>query len=401
MFAWRDAARATIGGGLAIAGVAVVLSGGSPADPRTPEALPGMPAPFLGVAAIGSGGLTAAVDAYGDIVDLRPGPAGPALVSVPAARQAAGSVALDSALVPRVRIGRRRPLPLWRADSVRQHYLPGSNALRTEARIGASRIWITCAAHDASLDCVSRASGGADTSIELSGERRVRAVVHLDGETGRRARAVVRLDGAAGRRARAVVRLDGAAGRRAIRAAVAGDRRWLSRARPLGAGAPGWARQMYRRSLLVLRAMSDSRTGAVAAGARDSWAYVWPRDAGATAIALAAAGYRQEARRVARFLLGLELRAAARFRGTGTPVAGRRAQGDAWGWVAAAARATGLQPPARRLGWRGRGDYQEGDSGNYLGNAIAATGMNGAGRRSARLAATDKPEGPVRGGGQA
>ena len=50
---------------------------------------------------------------------------------------------------------------------------------------------------------------------------------------------------------------------------------------------------MYERSLLTLRALTDARTGAVAAGARDGWAYVWPRDAGAAALAFAAAGYRR------------------------------------------------------------------------------------------------------------
>ncbi|HWA53796.1 MAG TPA: glycoside hydrolase family 15 protein, partial [Solirubrobacterales bacterium] len=85
---------------------------------------------------------------------------------------------------------------------------------------------------------------------------------------------------------------------RAIRARPA----WLARARPLAAGAPAWARRMYRRSLLVLHGLTD-RDGAVIAGAREGWAYVWPRDAGTAAIAFAAAGYRSEARRVARFLL--------------------------------------------------------------------------------------------------
>jgi hypothetical protein len=118
--------------------------------------------------------------------------------------------------------------------------------------------------------------------------------------------------------------------------------------------------------------LTDRRTGAVAAGARDGWAYVWPRDAGAAALAFAAAGYRPEARRVARFLLDLDLDAAARFHGDGAPVTGREAQGDASGWVAAAARAAGLPALAPSLRRRDRADYQEGDPGDYLGNAIAA-----------------------------
>jgi hypothetical protein len=141
---------------------------------------------------------------------------------------------------------------------------------------------------------------------------------------------------------------------------------------------------MYRRSLLVLRAMVDPRTGATVAGVRLGWAYVWPRDAGAVAIALASAGYRGEARRVVRFLLGLDLDAAARFDWNGEPVEGRAAQGDAAGWVAAAARAAELQAslaaptgewPSRGE-WRGRADYQEKGGGDYLGNALASIAVD-------------------------
>jgi hypothetical protein len=149
------------------------------------------------------------------------------------------------------------------------------------------------------------------------------------------------------------------------------DPRWLRTTRPLGAGAPRWARRMQKSSLLVLRALTDRR-GAAIAGARDGWAYVWPRDAGATALAFAAAGYRREARRIARFLLGLDLDAAARFQVDGEPVSGRTAQGDAAGWVMAAAKAAGVGGVTRTHTWRGRADYHEGDAGDYLGNAIAA-----------------------------
>jgi glucoamylase len=152
------------------------------------------------------------------------------------------------------------------------------------------------------------------------------------------------------------------------------DRRWLARARALGRAAPRWARAMYRRSLLVLRALTDVRTGAVAAGAREGWAYVWPRDASAVAMALAAAGYRPEAQRIVRFLQRLDLGAAARFDGAGKPVGGRAAEGDATGWVAAAARDAGLSPTSSARaapGWHDRADYQEGAAGDFLGNAIA------------------------------
>jgi hypothetical protein len=165
------------------------------------------------------------------------------------------------------------------------------------------------------------------------------------------------------------VRVDSLGNLRGIRA----DPRWLAAARPLGAGAPRWARRMYRRSLLVLRALTDMRTGGALAGDRDGWAYVWPRDAGTVALALASAGYRDRAQQVARFLLGLELDAAARFNPDGTPVDGRAAQGDAAGWVAAAARAAGLRRTVTAQPWRDRADYQEGDPGDYLANALASS----------------------------
>jgi glucoamylase len=190
------------------------------------------------------------------------------------------------------------------------------------------------------------------------------------------------------------------------------DRRWLARAEPPADAGPLWARRMYRRSLLVLRASVDPHSGAAVAGAPLGWAYVWPRDAGAVAIALASAGYREEARRIARFLLDLDLGAAARFDRDGESVDGRAAQGDAAGWVAAAARAAGIpavaagrrsaglllaptgQPAAfdlPRAAWRGRADYQEKDGGDFLGNAIASVfvgelaGRGAADRRERRL----------------
>src|ERR1044072_8458393 len=128
--------RAAAAAGLAVAVGAIALSGGEGADSRTPAGLPGMPAPFLGVAVVGGGGRTMAVDAYGNVVDLRaPGPAGESLSAVSSERQAAGSVDPGAAVVARPWIGGRQ-LPLWRADSVRQRYLPGTNVLRTVARFG-------------------------------------------------------------------------------------------------------------------------------------------------------------------------------------------------------------------------------------------------------------------------
>ena len=189
-------------------------------------------------------------------------------------------------------------------DSVRQRYLPGTNALRTVSRFGSERT----------------------ISVRSLGEPD----------------------------------------------AIRPDPRWLAAARPLGPDAPEWARGMYARSLLVLHALTDRRSGAVIAGAREGWAYVWPRDAGTAAIALAAAGYRGEARRIVHFLRGLDLGAAARFNRDGTPVDGRSAQGDAAGWVAAAASAVAVPSAPAKRPWRDMDDYQENGSGDFLANAIAS-----------------------------
>jgi glucoamylase len=332
--------------GAALIAALLLLSGGGEADPQTPPGLPGKPPPFLGVAVLGDGGVTAAVDAYGNVVDLRSDPAGPALIENPAGRQAAGTVEEETGIQPWVRVGGEE-LPIWRADEVRQRYLPGTNVLRTEARFGRERVRILAAAHGGRLAIVPV---GANAS-------RVR----------------LRVDGG-GRRL-----TDSAA---ALSAAEASDRRWLIRARPLAPAAPGWARQMYERSLLVLRALTDRETGGVAAGARDGWAYVWPRDASAVAIAYAEAGYLSEAKLTTQFLLGLGLEFAARFHGNGSPVPGRDAQGDAIGWVAAASKAAGIVGSARQaahiladggpIPWRDRADYWEGEPGDYLGNALAS-----------------------------
>ncbi len=327
-----------------VAAGALLVSGGHEADPRTPDGLPGMPPPFLGVAVFGDGGLTAAVDAYGNVVDLRPVPAGPALIENPADRQAAGTVEPSTGVQVWVRVGGGPPEPLWEADSVRQGYLPGTNVPRTVARFGEARVAIEQAVSDGKLAIVAR---GDSVNTEL------------------------RVNAPPG-----VVTRDP----RVIAEAVAADRRWLSRARPLSPDAPEWARQMYDRSLLVLHALTG-RNGAVAAGDRDGWAYVWPRDASAVAIAFAAAGYRAEAERIARFMLGLGLEHAARFHGDGSPVPGRPAQGDAIGWVAAASQAAGFGSARQAahilaggepIPWRDRGDYWEGEPGDYLGNAIAS-----------------------------
>ncbi len=371
--------------GIGVAGALALaaLSGGSSADPRTPVGLPGLAAPFLGTAVLGSGGLIAAVDAYGDVVDLRvPGPVGAGLIENTAARQYAGSVPSDTGIVPRVRVDGGPAMGLWRADSVHQRYLRGTGVLRTVARFGAVRVTIADAAIGRELArvvSVAAPPGGA-ASVSLGVDVEAGRGVACRRQGGARRIALLCSAGTAGR-----PNADEAAS--VIGAAAGADRRWVARARPLGADAPAWARRMYGRSLLTLRALSDRRTGAVAAGARDGWAYVWPRDAAGAALGFEAAGYAGEARRIARFLRGLDLGAAARFDGRGEPVPGRAAQGDAAGWVAAASLATGLGRPLGREPWRGRADYQEGDPGDYLGNAIASGGS---------VAAFEGPSGLVR-----
>jgi hypothetical protein len=352
-----------------------VVSGGSPADPETPAGLRGQPPPFLGTAVVGSGGLTAAIDTYGDVVDLRaPGPGGRALIENSAARQEAGSVAADTGVVPRVRVGGGVALPLWRADAVRQRYLPGTNVVVTTARFRDTRVVVEQAATAGALAMTVRAQarGGRPAVVEVG--------IDLQRPAGCQLR----------RHGDGVGLVCGAAGGRLaghpkgiIAASARSDRRWLRRARPLGDHAPTWARGMHRRSLLVLRALTDRRSGAVVAGARDGWAYVWPRDSGAVALAYGAAGYAKEARSVARFLLDLDLAAAARFDEDGGPVPGRGPQGDATGWVQLAARAAQLDPPPT-LEWRDLPDYQERGAGDYLANAIAA-GDRPHGERRPRL----------------
>ena len=360
--------------GAVVVAAVLLLSGGSGADPETPAGLPGLPPPFLGVAVLGDGGLTAAVDAYGDVVDLRaPGPAGRALIDNPAGQQAAGTVAADTGIQPWVRVGGEW-LPMWRADAVRQRYLPGTNVLRTVASFGAARVVIWQAARGEALMMLMHGSGAV---------LRVHAAISCD--HGRMSRALAMVCAAGNRTQLSPVCGDNCVrfGQQALNQAAVADRRWLVRSRPLGLGAPAWARRMYERSLLVLHALTDHRTGAVAAGARDGWAYVWPRDASAAAIAYAAAGYRPDAVRTTRFLLGLGLEQAARFHGDGSPVPGRAAQGDAIGWVAAASQAAGIIGSARHavrilagggpVPWRDRADYWEGAPGDYLGNALASS----------------------------
>ena len=411
--AWTRAALALV---VAVAVGLAVVSGGSGEDPRTPVGLAGMAPPFLGTAAAGSGGLTAAVDAYGDVVDLREGPAGRALIDNPSDRQAAGTVPVATGVVPRVRIGGGGAggnvppaQPFWRADSVAQRYLRGTNVVRTVARFGRVRVVETVAVGGA-----GRGELALGLTVWAPPGVRARAEVGTNFAAGSGVRCV-RDGGAAGRwvatssylgvkkspptSSLAVscgVGIPGGDAGQVVREAVAADRGWVARAAPLGVGAPGWAVAMYGRSLLTLRALTDRWTGAVAAGARDGWAYVWPRDAGTAALGYAAAGYRGEARRVAGFLSGLDLDAAARFDGAGAPVPGRGPQGDAAAWVSIAEQAAAPNRVRERVRhantgaaspWRNRPDYQESAPGDYLANAIAAGYL-----KRSELAGADGPK---------
>src|SRR5690242_5662918 len=93
-------------GGALLAGTALLclglllVSGNQDADPATPPALPGAPPPFLGTAVVGGGGLTAAIDAYGDVVDMRAASGGSALIDNPLDRQRAGTVSASAGIVP-------------------------------------------------------------------------------------------------------------------------------------------------------------------------------------------------------------------------------------------------------------------------------------------------------------
>src|ERR1700754_775384 len=98
----------------AAVGLALV-SGGHGTDPRTPAALAGEPVPFLGTAVVGDGGVSAAIDAYGSVVDLRARPGGAPLIDNPYERQMAGSVPPDTGIVPWLRGGGGEALAPWPA----------------------------------------------------------------------------------------------------------------------------------------------------------------------------------------------------------------------------------------------------------------------------------------------
>jgi glucoamylase len=95
---------------------------------------------------------------------------------------------------------------------------------------------------------------------------------------------------------------------------------------------------LSRQSLIVLKMLSDAQTGAMVAGAREYWAYCWPRDAAFCAAAFDLAGKPEEAERLYRFLARVQAPDGhweARYWADGQPVRdGRPPQLDAPGLVA-------------------------------------------------------------------
>ena len=269
---------------------------------------------------------------------------------------------------------------------VRQRYLPGTNVVRTVASFGSARLTETAAARGGVLAVIARVRRGARASFAIAVEPSFECERGAARERGRARCAATTVRGFA-------MRTRERSRRKARAAAGLSPRRWRRFGKPAapivagwhapvpsGASAPRWARRMYVRSLLALRSLTATN-GAAAAGAREGWAYVWPRDAATDALALAAAGYRGEARRVTRFLAALPVDTAARFDEAGAPVSGRGPQGDEAGWIDAAiaatstkprlARGSSAAPTASAPAWRNLPDYQEGAPGDYLGNAIA------------------------------
>ena len=397
----------------AAAGAATLaVSGDQKSGPETPPGIEGRADPFLGVAVVGGGGgLVEAVDAYGNVVDLRyPGPAGESQISLPHRRQEAGTVSPRTGLTLAFADGGREPEPAWEADLAAQSYLRRTNVLRTSISDESALLQFTDAARGPALGRHILLAGNGELRLRLladfdlagnpggdsfsrvpggfaarGGERSVRCTAaprpHVEIGAGGDPWATLTWRG----ESRLGVELTcsfsrfrsaGAPASSVLRAAGRADRRWLLSGHGLGPGAPIWARRLHDRSLLVLRALTDPRTGAMAAGLREAWAYVWPRDAATAALALAETGHGTEARAIAGFLSSLDLGAGARFDGDGVVIGdGRPAQGDAGGWTRLAREAAGLPADdVRGPGWRGRPDYGErsGDDGDYVANAIAA-----------------------------
>jgi len=140
------------------------------------------------------------------------------------------------------------------------------------------------------------------------------------------------------------------------RAAIADTRSWLARGRAVEIPDRG-LRDIYTRSLLVLRLLRDRDTGAVIAGARSHWSYCWPRDGVFSAAAFDLTGHRDEAAALYRFLASRQRSDGCwepRYQADGRPVDdGRATQLDASGYFTWGAwlhvRLTGDQTFAREM----------------------------------------------------
>lgn len=408
--------------------------------PRTPDPLDGVATPFLGIAVLGSGAAAAAIDSYGSVVELRaPGPAGAAIISTPYKRQVAGSVDENTGIVLRVGAASAdgagsgdesiEARPLWQAERLSQRYLPRSNVLETVADVGGASVRVRDAmaprdavyAREVELRPSAASPGTLGTdrvrltmsfNFDFGGKRRnvevqdrgAISATASDGRSARceqqsRSRPTVTLDqetaklswvatGALrislicrfGSPDQADVAVPGVDVEDRVReigsASMTDTREELAAASGLAPGAPRWAHRLHERSLLALLALVDRDTGAMPAGLRDHWHYIWPRDAATAALALSEAGLKDRADAIARFIAGLDVEHAARFNVDGSPVSdGRHEQGDSIGWARLAFRAAGLPASTDVPGeWRNRGDYGErdGERGDFLGNAIVA-----------------------------
>ena len=251
---------------------------------------------------------------------------------------------------------------MWRADAVRQRYLPGTNVLRTVARFGRRGCGST-----------SGARGGAgDAGRRRREPSRGSRGIELRRANGRRGEALrARLHG--GVRGGG----DASSASRRRRGPPLAAARAAARARRSRLGAA-----MYERSLLVLHALTDRRTAP---------SPPVPATAGPTSGRATPRRRRSPTPRPAtapKPNASTQLPARPRPR-AGRPLPRRRqsrprpcrpGRRDRLGRRRLPGRRAHRQRPARGhdprrrrpVPWRDRADYWEGEPGDYLGNALAS-----------------------------